>query len=206
MSNIPKIVVFDLGKVLVDFDYGIAVRAIASRSKMTDERVQDFLLHSPLLVRYETGLLSNQEFFEEIRTATGFRGSIGEFGEFFSDIFVPIEPMIELHAMLRNKGFPTYIFSNTNDLAIRNIRRNFPFFGEFEGYIFSYQHRAMKPDAKLYEALEREAGCRGGEILYFDDRPENIAAGAERGWQTILHDSPEQTRAEVEQRGILNGV
>jgi len=206
MSNMPKIVVFDLGKVLVDFDYGIAVRAIASRSKMTDERVQDFLLRSPLLVRYETGLLSNQEFFELICKTTGFRGSIEEFGESFSDIFVPIEPMIELHATLRQKGFPTYIFSNTNDLAIRNIRRNFPFFGNFEGYIFSYQHNAMKPDARLYEVLERQSGCRGGEILYLDHRPENIAAGAARGWQTILHESPEKTRAELGQRGILNGV
>src|ERR1017187_7530422 len=201
MSNIPKIVVFDLGKVLVDFDYGIAVRAIASHSKITDERVKDFLLHSPLLVRYETGLLSNQEFFEEIRKATGFCGSIEEFGEFFSGIFMPIWPMIELHAALRKKGFPTYIFSNTNDLAIRNIRRNFPFFGNFEGYIFSYQHNAMKPDARLYEMLERETKCRGGEILYLDDRPENIAAGAARGWQTIFHESPEKTPAEVGQRG-----
>jgi putative hydrolase of the HAD superfamily len=206
MSDIPKIVVFDLGKVLVDFDYGIAVRAIASHSNTTDERVKDFLLHSPLLVRYESGLLSNQEFFDEIRNAIGFCGTIEEFGEFFSDIFVPIGPMIELHARLRKKGFPTYIFSNTNDLAVRNIRRNFPFFRNFEGYILSYLHKAMKPDAKLYEVLERETRCRGGEILYLDDRPENIAAGALRGWQTILHESPEKTRAELEQRGILNGV
>jgi len=206
MSHMPKIVVFDLGKVLVDFDYGIAVRAIASHSNTTDERVKDFLLHSPLLIRYETGLLTDQEFFEEIREATGFCRSIEEFGGFFSDIFMPIEPMVELHARLRKKGFPTYIFSNTNDLAIRNIRRNFPFFGNFEGYIFSYQHKAMKPDAKLYEVVERDSRCRGGEILYLDDRPENIAAGAARGWQSILHESPDKTRGELEQRGILNGV
>ena len=40
----------------------------------------------------------------------------------------------------------------------------------------------MKPDAKIYEAMERMAGRRGSDLLYIDDRPENIAAGAKRGW------------------------
>ncbi len=33
----PKAVVFDLGKVLVDFDYSIAARRIAARSSMPIE-------------------------------------------------------------------------------------------------------------------------------------------------------------------------
>ncbi len=56
----------------------------------------------------------------------------------------------------------------------------------------------MKPDAKIYEALEKLAGRRGGDIVYLDDRPENVAAGAARGWRAILHESPEQSRAAVE--------
>jgi len=31
-------------------------------------------------------------------------------------------------------------------------------------------------------------------LIYLDDRAENIAAGAARGWRTILHPSPERTR------------
>ena len=53
----------------------------------------------------------------------------------------------------------------------------------------------MKPDPKIYEALEKLTGRRGAEILYIDDRPENVAGGAARGWQTILHETPEETRA-----------
>ena len=39
----PKAVVFDLGKVLVDFDYTIAGRRIAARSKMSAVELQEFL-------------------------------------------------------------------------------------------------------------------------------------------------------------------
>jgi FMN phosphatase YigB (HAD superfamily) len=189
------IIVFDLGKVLVDFDYSIAARRVAARSTQPPENLDTFLSSSPALVQFETGLISRQEFFEQVRSATGLLDDIREFGEMFADIFTEIPPMIELHAELRRRGFKTYIFSNTNDLAIEHIRRNFPFFNNFDGYIFSYEVKAMKPDAPIYEALERMAGRRGAEIIYIDDRPENIAAGGARGWRTILHEAPEKSRA-----------
>ena len=56
----------------------------------------------------------------------------------------------------------------------------------------------MKPDPEIYEALEKLTGRRGADILYLDDRPENVAGGAARGWQAILHETPEKTRAAVE--------
>jgi glucose-1-phosphatase len=199
----PEIVVFDLGKVLVDFDYTIAVSRIAQRSALSPVEVEQFFFHSPLLVDYESGRLTREEFFEQARQATGFRGTMNEFGNFFADIFTEIPPMIELHAGLRERGFKTFIFSNTNDLAIEHIRRNFPFFQNFDGYIYSYEVGAMKPDAKIYEGLEKLAGRRGAEIVYLDDRPENVAGGAARSWRAILHETPEKTRMALESFKLL---
>ena len=194
----PSIVVFDLGKVLVDFDYHIAVSRIAARSKLPPDGIKTFLGQSHAIIDYECGWLTREEFYEQARKATGFRGTIEEFGEFFADIFTEIPPMIELHAELRRRGIHTYIFSNTNDLAVEHIRRKFPFFRNFDGYIYSYEVGAMKPAAKIYEVLEKLAGRRGADIVYLDDRPENVAAGAVRGWRTILHETPEKTRAALE--------
>jgi len=203
-SSAVKTVVFDLGKVLVDFDYTIAARRIAARSKVPPEKIRSFVDYSPLLFRLERGEVTTQQFYEEVCAATGFDGSFEEFANFFADIFVPIEPMVEIQAALRQRGIPTYIFSNTNDLAITHIRRAFPFYRNFDGYILSYQHGVMKPDAGLYEVVERQSGRRGSEILYLDDRPENIAAGATRGWQVILQESPEKSRAAIQKLGLMN--
>jgi len=199
----PKIVVFDLGKVLLDFDYSIAARRIAARGKMLAEEVKRFIDHSPLLFRYETGLVTKQQFFDEICAMSGFCGELEEFGGFFSDIFVPIEPMVALQAELRAGGIPTYIFSNTNDLAVSHIRHRFPFFSNFDDYILSYEHGAMKPDARLYQVVEQRSNRQGAEILYLDDRAENIAAGAARGWQVILQESPDISRAAIDKLGLL---
>lgn len=201
---IPSIVVFDLGKVLLDFDYRIAARRVAERAKVAWPVVQEFFDHSPLLYRYETGLMTRQEFYEAVRAASGFAGSLQEFGEFFSDIFWPIEPMVQVHAELRRRGIPTYIFSNTNELAMEHINRHFAFMQDFDAHILSYEVGAMKPAAKIYEVLERTAGRRGSEILYLDDRPENVDAGAARGWQVVLQESPEKSRAAMHALGLLN--
>ena len=196
-------VVFDLGKVLVDFDYSIAGRRIAARGKMSAGEVQRFIDHSPLLFRFETGQTSQEQFFAEVQSATGFDGTLAEFTGFFADIFTPIQPMLNLHAALRQRHVPTYIFSNTNELAVGHIRKHFPFFSQFNGYICSYQHGAMKPDVKLYEVVERTSRLGGSELLYFDDRAENVAAGAARGWQAVLHESAEKSRGAVVAAGLL---
>jgi HAD superfamily hydrolase (TIGR01509 family) len=200
----PSVVVFDLGKVLLDFDYGIAGRKFAKRGKMSFEQLAHLLTQSTLLGRYETGALTTQQFYDEIRLASGFAGNLEEFAEYFSDIFFPIQPMIDLQAALRRNAVPTYVFSNTNELAVVHIRKVFPFFHNFDGHILSYEHGAMKPDAKLYEVVESKAARRAADILYFDDRPENVAAGAARGWQAVLQESPECSVALVRKLGLLN--
>ncbi|MBL9137805.1 MAG: HAD family phosphatase [Verrucomicrobiales bacterium] len=200
----PTAVVFDLGKVLLDFDYGIVINRVSKRSRSTPQELHHLMLHSPLLPAYERGELSSIEFFEKIRNETDYLGEYPEFESTFADIFTEIPPMIALQAELRARGIPTFIFSNTNDIAVRHIRANFPFFANFDGYVLSYEHRSMKPDAPLYEAVERMTGRKGGELIYLDDRPENIATGAARGWQAVLHHDPAVSRARIAAAGLLS--
>jgi len=197
------IIIFDLGKVLVDFDWSIAAKKIAARSTMPPEQFHHHLATSPLLWRYECGQLTRQEFFEAIRAAIGFQGNDAEFNGYFAAIFAEIAPMIELHAELRQRGHRTFILSNTNDLAIELVSRDFPFFKNFDGYVFSYEVGAMKPDAKIYAAAEALTGQSGADLIFIDDRPENVAAGAARGWRTILHETSEKTRAALADFGVL---
>jgi len=200
----PPVIIFDLGKVLVDFDYSIAAKKIAARSgKNSITVLHDFLSTSAALADYESGRLTRREFFDAVQGAIGFYGGVEEFGGYFADIFTEMPGTIALQAELRQRGFKTYIFSNTNDLAIEHVRRNFPFFRNFDGYIFSYEVGALKPQPEIYAAMETLTGRRGADLIYIDDRPENIETGAGRGWRAVLHESAEKTRAALAAWGVI---
>jgi FMN phosphatase YigB (HAD superfamily) len=185
-----KVVVFDLGKVLLDFDYHAAAAHLAEHAAVSGAEIYRHLMQSGRFHHYENGLMTTAEFFREFCAATGYRGSLAQFEPSLGRIFYPIQPMIEFHQQLRARGVPTWILSNTNEIAVRLITEDFPFFRQFTGYVYSFETRSLKPDAAIYEALERRAGARGAEIIYLDDRPENVAAGAARGWQALVHADP----------------
>ena len=190
---VPRALVFDLGKVLLEFDYSIAARAMSPQSQMDAVQFKWVLDSSPLLMRFESGGFSNEEFYDAVRQETGYRGSFSDFSSHFVDIFAEIQPMVALHQELRSRGIPTYIFSNTNGLAIDSIRQRFPFFGGFTGYVLSYEIKAMKPLSASYESVEAMTGLKGSDLLYLDDRLENVEGGQARGWQTIHHSDPAES-------------
>ncbi|HEY3857669.1 MAG TPA: HAD family phosphatase [Verrucomicrobiae bacterium] len=198
----PEAVVFDLGKVLVDFDYGISAAKIAPLSRFTPQQIRGLLDHSPLLYRFETGLLTNEQFYTEVCAACGFSGTMDDFSACFADIFSEIPAMTTMQSALRAHGVPTYIFSNTNGIAVPHIRKNFPFFANFNGYVYSYEHKAMKPTAAIYEVVEKMTNCKGDQIVYLDDRLENYEAGRDRGWQAIFHKTPEESIPVLRRMGL----
>ena len=112
-------------------------------------------------------------------------------------------PMVEIHARLRRRGIPTYIFSNTNELAVGHIRSSYPFFSEFDGYILSYEHGAMKPAAKLYEVVERQTGRRGAEIPSFGMIARKTSRGARARVAGILQETLDQNPAGAGNNGLV---
>ncbi len=149
------------------------------------EQIQQ-LVNSPIQDEYESGKITTDEFFEAIRKGSGFRGDRVEFVSIFADIFSPMETMIRFFDRLKLLGFPTCIFSNTNEIAIGHIRERFPFYARFGQYVLSFEEGGLKPDEPIYDVVEQRTGESGGGILYIDDRLENIETGRGRGWQTIL--------------------
>lgn len=203
MLKSPRVVIFDLGRVLVDFDYAIAARKIAAKGNLSSMQVQRIIDGSPLLFRYETGEIDRAKFYQQVCKLTGYQGAQEEFEPDFSDIFTAIEPMIAAHSELRCLNVPTFILSNTNDLAATHIRRKFPFFSNFDGYIFSYEQQVMKPQDRIYEIAENLTGCRGSELVYIDDRQENVEPAKIRGWNVIHHQDPGETIAALRKVGLL---
>ena len=193
----PEVVVFDLGKVLLDFDYDIAIRRFAERSDVGIDKVRE-LINSSVQYDYESGKITTDEFFSYVRNGAGFQGGRSEFVDFFSDIFSPMEMMLNFFKRVKKAGLPVCVFSNTNEIAIQYISKQYSFYDDFDFYVLSFQEKGMKPDEPIYRVVEKKTMKSGEAILYIDDRLENIETGNRLGWQTVLQNDEVYSIAKAE--------
>ena len=197
-------VAFDIGKVLLDFDYSIFVKKMAKKSQCNEVDLNTYLNQSPLLAEYESGFLSSFEFYELVKKETGFEGSETDFAKLFEDIFTPISSMIDIHQEIADSGIRTYTFSNTNEMAVKYISKNYGFWDNFSGHVLSHKVGALKPQSKIYEVLEEISGLQGGVIAYVDDLPLNCKTGRDRGWKVCCHTDTKSSYEFFKELGLLS--
>lgn len=95
------------------------------------------------------------------------------------------------------------LLSNTN-ARHWSRRAEFAAASTLEHQLASHEHRAAKPDAGFYGALERAVGASGPEIAFFDDLEANVVAARALGWQAVRVDPTGDTVSQV--RAALAGV
>ncbi|MFB2530562.1 HAD family hydrolase [Paracoccus sp. p4-l81] len=115
-----------------------------------------------------------------------------------------IDHSVRLLRALRAKGVPVFALTNfgiqTFDLACRH----YPFLTEFDRAYVSGHLGVIKPDPAIYQAVEEDCGIRPGDLLFTDDRADNIAQAAARGWQTHLFDGPQGWADRLVAAGLLS--
>lgn len=95
-----------------------------------------------------------------------------------------IEGSVALLRALRARGVPVFALTNFGIQTFALAQREYEFLSEFDRAWVSGHMGVIKPDPGIYEQLEAESGVAPGRLLFTDDRADNIAAAAARGWQT----------------------
>ncbi len=95
-----------------------------------------------------------------------------------------IEGSIALLRALRRKGVPVFALTNFGSYSYDEARDRFDFLSEFDREYVSGRMGVIKPDARIYEMVEADCGLPPHSLLFADDKAENIAAAARRGWRT----------------------
>jgi len=173
---------FDIGNVLVRFDFSRAVRAVAALSDVADEADA---LHRIDAVKldYEDGQISRGEFLRKAFAILGYRGTEARFVTAWQGIFWENEPMTELVRRIHGR-YPLYLLSNTNDMHVEGLFRDFDVFRFFKGATYSHEAKASKPHRAIYEIACRQHGIDPRTTLFIDDLAANIATARELGFQT----------------------
>ena len=178
-------VCFDLGKVLLHFDWKIMLDRIAEKSPLSPEKIAQLLKDDPQILAYEVGSVTSAKFFSHLKKRLNYKGAAKELRACFSEIFTPLPEHIALAALLA-PHYPLAIISNTNEAHIIHAEATYSFFSLFKARIYSHQVKTMKPDRAIYQAaLKALGGIDPLETLFIDDIEENILGAVKLGWQTI---------------------
>lgn len=104
---------------------------------------------------------------------------------------------------LRVNSVPVFALSNFGIGTFEIAIKSYPMLTEFDRSYVSGYMQVAKPDAKIYAMVEADCGVPAGQLLFADDRQENIDAATARGWQTHLFTSPEGWADRLVSEGLL---
>ncbi len=185
-----EFVYFDLGNILLSFDPKRACENVAKRFGVPEQSAREAIYESDLQHRFERGELTAEVFADQVRSALG--RSRGEMPtdlllDAVSDMFRPVESMAEALQAVRDAGLPVGLLSNTCHAHWNWVRRQRYAAIEFsfDVTILSYEVGAMKPEPAIYEAAEEACGVGKEQILFLDDRAENVAGALRRNWRAV---------------------
>jgi putative hydrolase of the HAD superfamily len=187
MQGKPKNIIFDLGNVIVDIDEPRSyqeLRALVAPDK-EGEAEQKILQWTR---NFEVGEMSSSEFVSALgdvmRSEVSSKEVINAWNAMLLDI--PFE-RLRLMDRLRDR-YAVYILSNTNALHLEWVndflQKNYKIESldaVCDGAFYSHLLKDRKPERTIYEKMLNAAGLRASESVFYDDKPENVAAGLASG-------------------------
>ena len=82
----------------------------------------------------------------------------------------------------------------------RHVTKSFLSLSTFEYLIYSCDYGSIKPELSIYRNCLELLKAEPQDILYLDDRAENVEAAARLGINSVLFDTVEKTASRVESR------
>jgi putative hydrolase of the HAD superfamily len=114
----------------------------------------------------------------------------------------PNVAMIDWAAELQRAGILTGILSNIGDAMEQGVMARFPWMAAFNHHTFSHRLRIAKPDLEIYHHAAKGLGVPPTQILFIDDRAENIAAAETVGMHAIQYTDHPSFIAAMQQQGL----
>ncbi len=185
-----KVIIFDLGNVVVKFDTHLSAGKIAELSGSDEQDVFDLFFDSDLADGHHNGSISGSQLYETVMARFNLTLSFEEFRLIWERIFWENEDVVEIIKKLR-PYYRIFLMSNIGDLHWDYIHRTFSSMRLFDEHILSYKVGANKPEERIYQEAITRAGCVASEIIFIDDRPELIEAACLYGIRGIVYtDTP----------------
>jgi len=200
-----KVILFDLGNVLVDLNLRPAAERISGFcGKRPDEILRNFF-DSGITNSFEKGELPAEEFYKQAKDMLNLKLGYESFVSIWNEIFFFSSKNRTVYHIANRlkKNYHIALLSNTNILHYKYIKDNFPVFNVFDKLFLSFEIGAIKPDKLIYHKVIKALGVRPENIFYTDDRPELVKTASGLGIKGFVFTSIEQLISDLSSLNIL---
>jgi len=200
-----KVIVSDLGNVLVNFDMGIATYKVAAHTKLDENEIFQVLFNSDLPRRHEEGKLTGMEFYAAVKQRLSLKIDFELFKEIWNNIFWENIKVCRLIREL-GKDYRLVLLSNIGELHFDYIKTHFDILGEFDENVLSFKVGARKPDINMFKAAVDKAETEPHNIIYVDDRADFIEAAGRCGVNAVRYTDVIKLKNDLSRFGIRSNA
>ncbi len=183
MKKNPKFIYFDVGGVLMNWSRSHEQVAAKYNVTVTD-------ISAIIEANWQDACRgkSTTHYMASLASLLKLSQPLPELSDFWTDHYTPIA---QTHALIHelHKTHKLGLLTNAERMARRHAMRKglIPDI-TWSAIIDSSEHHTIKPEPKIYEIAEMKAMVNPDELLFIDDRPENIEAAILRGWEGEIFD------------------
>ena len=177
-----KYFLFDIGNVLVDFEFAKQLEAIAEATGREVESLTE--RDREMQDAVERGGITDAEFVAYLNEAKGLSWGVGDLVDIWRGTYTTNKFGRSLFVDAVQAGVPVYLLSNLAQHHTDALEGNWPgFFDHVDGRFFSYEIGSRKPEPEIYRQTLEHLGVDGGQCFFVDDLAENVEAARETGIQ-----------------------
>ncbi|MFL6248111.1 MAG: HAD family hydrolase [Thermoanaerobaculia bacterium] len=195
---------FDLGNTLIKLAYERVLENICRESTVKRDELIEILEEPGSYRDMERGAVTFWEFYEFVCDKTGYRGSIRDFNEVWSDFFDGTTPGIEELLERVRARYRVAFLSNSNEVHAELIPRKFAsLFQKDDRFIFSHRIKVAKPDPEIFRRALDTLGALAHQVVFIDDLSENVTAARSLGMQAFQFIDTLSLTRQLEAEGLL---
>jgi len=198
-----RAIIFDFGMVISTFDVEQFLRNLTPYTGKSIIELRHVLSAvRGIVVEYETGHLSTQEFVDRVFATTDLPLTREQFRIAYNYIFTPITSTHDLIRRLK----PTYrlgLLSNTSEWHFEHAIKTVEVFHLFDAVTLSFEVKALKPDATIYHDMLAKLDVPAGECVYIDDVQENVEAAERMGMHALRYTGYDRLVADLRAAGVV---
>ena len=190
-QRIIKNIIFDLGGVVLDIEYKRTLDEFKTLGAESLESIFTLTSQVELFNRLDCGLVSPNEFRDELRRSLKLNASDAEVDHAWNSLLLNWNPQrLQLLEKLR-RHYRIFLLSNTNIIHsnlynewLMDISGGRNLQDYFDKVYYSYEVGLRKPNPEIFRLVLQENGLKESETLFIDDTLEHIVSAKKLGLLT----------------------